>query len=106
MIDYMRDRFYFFPYDQDVVDMGGAPKTWNVSVLPANDRFEVTGIWKSLEGQVEFGDQVININGTDLKNFPLSQPEVDKVFDAIEGDEAYIIVLKGGKEKTVKIRKE
>ena len=106
MIDYMRDRFYFFPYDQDVVDMGGAPKTWNVSVLPANDRFEVTGIWKSLEGQVEFGDQVININGTDLKDFPMSQPEVDKVFDAIEGDEAYIIVLKDGKEKIVKIRKE
>ena len=43
--------------------MGGAPALWNVSILPRNDRFEITTIWDSMKDKVAFGDQVINING-------------------------------------------
>ena len=105
-IDYMRNRFYFFPFEEDVVDMGGTPKNWNVGVLPANNRFEITTIWSSLKGQVEFGDQVVNINGKSLEGLPLSQVEVDNIFNAIEGDESYIVVLKDGVEKKIGIAKE
>ena len=106
VIDYMRKRFYFFPFDLESSDMGGAPKTWNVSVLPANGRFEITTVWDSMKNIVSFGDQVVDINGTDITGFPMSQPEIDRVMDAIKGDTAYIIVLKDGKKKKVEIRKE
>lgn len=106
VLDYMRKRFYFFPFDDTVQDMGGAPKTWNVGILPANERFEVTTVWESMKGEVSFGDQVVDINGTSLANLPMSQLEIDKIMDAIEGDTGYIIVVKEGKEKKIEIRRE
>ncbi|MCQ4873301.1 retropepsin-like domain-containing protein [Butyricimonas paravirosa] len=106
VIDYMRNRFYFFPFDTRDTDMGGVPKTWNVSILPANERFEITRIWDSMKDVVAFGDQVVDINGTDITGFPMSQPEIDRVMGAIEGDRAYIVVLKDGKRKKVEIKRE
>ena len=106
VIDYMRNRFYFFPFDSEIADLGGAPKTWNVSILPANERFEITTVWDSMKDVVTFGDQVININGTDITGFPMSQPEVDSVMNAIRSDVGYIVVLKDGKKEKIEIRRE
>lgn len=103
VIDYMRNRFYFFPYDQAVIDAGGVPRTWNVGILPVKGHFEVTTVWDSLKGQVAFGDQVVNINGKELSDVAQNQMEVEAILDAIEGDSAYIIILKDGKEKRVEI---
>lgn len=103
VIDYMRNRFYFFPYDQAVIDAGGAPRTWNVGILPVKGHFEVTTVWDSLKRQVAFGDQVVNINGKELSGVAQNQMEVEAILDAIEGDSAYIIILKDGKEKRVEI---
>lgn len=105
-IDYMRNRFYFFPFDSEIADLGGAPKTWNVSILPANERFEITTVWDSMKDVVTFGDQVININGTDITGFPMSQPAVDSVMNAIRSDVGYIVVLKDGKKEKIEIRRE
>ena len=106
VIDYMRNRFYFFPFDSEIADLGGAPKTWNVSILPANERFEITTVWDSMKDVVTFGDQVININGTDITGFPMSQPAVDSVMNAIRSDVGYIVVLKDGKKEKIEIRRE
>lgn len=106
VIDYMRNRFYFFPFDSEIADLGGAPKTWNVSILPANERFEITTVWDSMKDVVTFGDQVININGTDITGFPMSQPAVDSVMNAIKSDVGYIVVLKDGKKEKIEIRRE
>ena len=106
VIDYMRNRFYFFPFDSEIADLGGAPKTWNVSILPANERFEITTVWDSMKDVVIFGDQVININGTDITGFPMSQPAVDSVMNAIRSDVGYIVVLKDGKKEKIEIRRE
>ena len=106
VIDYMRNRVYFFPFDSEIADLGGAPKTWNVSILPANERFEITTVWDSMKDVVTFGDQVININGTDITGFPMSQPAVDSVMNAIRSDVGYIVVLKDGKKEKIEIRRE
>ena len=106
VIDYMRNRFYFFPFDVGVTDMRGMSKIWNVGILPINERFEITTVWDSMKDVVSFGDQVIDINGTDITGFPMSQPEIDRVMNAIEGDVAYIVILKDGKKKKVEIRRE
>lgn len=107
MIDYIRNRFYFFPFEPDAVtEMGGPQKTWNVDILPANAHFEITTVWESIKDAVAFGDQVIDINGTDITSFPMSQLEINKVMEAIEGDTAYIIVLKDGKKKKIEIHRE
>ena len=106
VIDYMRNRFYFFPFDSEIADLGGAPKTWNASILPANERFEITTVWDSMKDVVTFGDQVININGTDITGFPMSQPAVDSVMNAIRSDVGYIVVLKDGKKEKIEIRRE
>ena len=94
VIDYMRERFYFFPYGEEIVDAGGAPKTWNVGILPVKGHFEVTIVWDNLKDQLEFGDRVVNINGKNLSSVAQSQLEIDALLDAIEGDSAYIIILK------------
>ena len=106
IIDYMRRRFYFFPFEEGKTDMGGAPALWNVSILPRNDRFEITTIWDSMKDKVAFGDQVININGTSLDDCPMSQMAVEDIMNAIPGDTGYIIVKKDNQEKKIEIRKE
>lgn len=106
IIDYMRNRFYFLPFATGASDVGGAPKTWNVGILPANERFEITTVWDSMKDFVSFGDQVIDINGTDITGFPMSQPAVDSVMNAIQEDVGYIVVLKDGKKKKIEIRRE
>lgn len=82
--------------------MGGAPALWNVSILPRNDRFEITTIWDSMKDKVAFGDQVININGTSLDDCPMSQMAVEDIMNAIPGDTGYIIVKKDNQEKRLK----
>ena len=106
IIDYMRRRFYFFPFEEGKTDMGGAPALWNVSILPRNDRFEITTIWDSMKDKVAFGDQVININGTSLDDCPMRQMAVEDIMNAIPGDTGYIIVKKDNQEKKIEIRKE
>ena len=95
IIDYMRKRFFFLPFEKGKTDMGGAPVLWNVSILPRNERFEITTIWDSMKDQVSFGDQVININGTSLSNCPMSQIAIEEIMNAIPGDTGYIIIKKG-----------
>lgn len=106
IIDYMRKRFFFLPFDNEKTDMGGAPTLWNVSILPRNERFEITTIWDSMKDRVSFGDQVININGTSLKNCPMSQISVEEIMNAIPKDTGYIIVKKDNMEKKIEIKKE
>lgn len=106
IIDYMRRRFYFFPFENEVADMGGAPSLWNVSILPRNKRFEVTTVWDSMKDKVDFGDQVIDINGTSLKDCPMSQMAVEDIMNAIPGDTGYIIIRKDNQEKKIEIRIE
>ena len=48
---------------------------------------------------VNFGDQVVDINGTDITKFPMSQPAVDSVMNAIKENVGYIVVLKDAKKE-------
>ena len=95
-----------FSFDSEIADMGGAPKTWNVSILPANERFEITTVWDSMKDVVNFGDQVVDINGTDITKFPMSQSAVDSVMNAIKENVGYIVVLKDGQKKKIEVRRE
>lgn len=106
IIDYMRKRFYFFPFEEGKTDMGGAPSLWNVNILPRNGRFEITTVWESMKDEVAFGDEVIDINGTSLKDCPKTQMAMEKIMNAIPEDTAYIIVKKDGQEKRIEIKKE
>lgn len=105
IIDYARNRFYFFPYDDEVQDMGGAPRTWEIGILPVKGHFEVTTVWDSARDRLALGDRVVNINGQDLSGVKQSQLEIDALLNAIEGDRAYVVILKDGKERKVEINK-
>ena len=58
-----------------------------------------------MKDQLEFGDRVVNINGKNLSSVAQSQLEIDALLDAIEGDSAYIIILKEGRERKVEIKR-
>ena len=105
VIDYARDRFYFFPYEDTIEDLSGRLKTWNVGILPVGGHFEITTVWNSVREQVALGDHVIRVDGKDLSGLKQSQFEIDALLDAIEGDSTEIVILKDGKEKKVEIRK-
>lgn len=65
----------------------------------------VTSVWDSAKDRFVLGDQVVNINGRDLSDVKQSQLEIDEIMDAIEGDSAYVVILKDGKEKKMEIHK-
>ena len=105
IIDYMRNRFYFFPYTNETEDLSGMLKDWNVGILPVKGHFEITAVWDSAKDQVALGDEVIRINGKNLSVLKLCQLEVESLLDAVEGDVAEIVILKDGKEKKVEIKR-
>lgn len=106
IIDYMRKRFYFLPFEEGKTDMGGAPLLWNVGILPRSGHFKITTVWDSMKDKVAFGDEVVNINGTSLKDCPNSQLAVEEILNAIPEDTAYIVILKDNKEKKIEIKRE
>ena len=106
VIDYMRKRFYFLPFESTATDLGGAHPTWNVSILPRNERFEITTVWNSMKEKVSVGDEVININGSSLEQCPMSQSAVEEMMNNIPGDTGYIIVRKEGIDTKIEIKKE
>ena len=55
---------------------------------------------------MSFGEEVIDINGISLEGLPMDQTKIDEIMDSIEGDRAYIIVLRNGKKEKIEIRKE
>ena len=57
-----------------------------------------------MKDKVAFGDEVININGTSLKDCPMSQMAVEEIMNAIPGDNGYIIIKKDNQEKRIEIR--
>ena len=59
-----------------------------------------------MKNQVSFGEEVIDINGISLEGLPMDQTKIDEIMDSIEGDRAYIIVLRNGKKEKIEIRKE
>lgn len=105
IIDYMRNRFYFFPFDPQPAELGGAPLAWNVGVLPVKGRFEVTTVWDSMQGKVELGEEVLRINDTDMSAVAPSQLEVERLL----GEEPTALLTlkdKAGKTRQVEIKKE
>lgn len=105
IIDYMRSRFYFFPFDPQPAELGGAPLAWNVGVLPVKGRFEVTTVWDSMQGKVELGEEVVRINETDMSAVAPSQLEVERLL----GEESTALLTlkdKAGKTRQVEIKKE
>lgn len=105
VIDYMRNRFYFFPYESGTEDMTGKLKNWNVGILPVKGHFEITAEWDSAKDLVALGDQVIRVNGKNLSELKQSQLEVEALLDTVEGDVTEIVILKDGKEKKVEIKR-
>ena len=108
VIDYLRGLFYFMPYDDTIPEMK-LKKKWNVSIIPS-DKFEgffLSALWPGFEKQAEFGDKVINVNGRDIGEFPLSESAMKEFMDSIEDDNAYIVVEdKNKKQKRVTIKRE
>lgn len=94
MLDYPRGLFYFFPFDNSITDMGSITKIWDVKVLPIVDHFEVSAVVGHAD--LEIGERVWNINGTELDKLELSEMAVNDIFDQIKQDTAYILV---GKDK-------
>ena len=91
--------FYFLRVDQYKFQFCRMPVSYT-------HLFEITTIWDSMKDTVAFGDEVININGTSLKDCPMSQMAVEEIMNAIPGDTGYIIIKKDNQEKRIEIRKE
>lgn len=91
-IDYPRGRFYFQPYETSTADFANKKQTWNVGILPANQRFEITTIWGTTQPQVEIGDEVTAVNGHDITALPLSEMTIVDIFKELKGQEAELTI--------------
>lgn len=105
MLDYPRGLFYFFPFDNEAIDLSGVTKLWNVKILPIENHFEVTGIIGEID--VKQGEYVWNINGTELtEDTPLSEEYITNLINSVDTDTGYILVGKtAAKTRKVEIRK-
>ncbi|RYG15313.1 MAG: hypothetical protein EOO07_15695 [Chitinophagaceae bacterium] len=104
ILDIPRQMFYFYPFDNQKMDLGGVIKTWNILVLPMTDYFGVGGVWGKIDN-VKFGDTVTHINGKSLKDFPQDQFKIEKLMDEIKEDTSTLTLLKNGKPQVVTIRR-
>ena len=104
MLDYPRSLFYFFPFDNNITDMNEATKIWNVKILPKDGHFEITGIIG--EADFKIGEQVWNINGTDLSSIPLDELTINEIMDSITAETGYLLIgVSKDKTKKVMIKK-
>jgi C-terminal processing protease CtpA/Prc len=84
--------------------LGGVVSTWDITVLPTADHFEIGGVWGDNQ-HIEFGDIVTHIDGKSLKDFPKDQYEIERLMEDIQGDTSTVTLLKNGKEQIVPIRR-
>jgi hypothetical protein len=104
-IDYPRSRFYFQPYDLSAADLSQAPHIWNVGIMPANQRFEVTTVWGTTSPQVKIGDEVIAINGKDITALPLSEMTIVDILREAQGNQAKITVRRDSRKFDITIHR-
>jgi hypothetical protein len=103
-LDYKKKRFYFEPFE--VINKCGLSKVpWQIDFTFQNNKMVVGIIWdRTLEAQINLGDEVLSINGIDiqLKNFgELLQ------FDITDCEELFIELkdIKTGEIKKVEIKR-
>ena len=67
-LDYKKGRFYFYPFDNVNTDeLSEKPPAFNP--VWQNDKLVVGIIWdKSLESQINLGDEIVSINGLSFEN--------------------------------------
>jgi hypothetical protein len=67
-LDYKKKRFYFEPFD-NIITNEPFEMPWTVGFTFQNDKMVVGIIWdKQLESQINLGDEVVSINGIDIKS--------------------------------------
>lgn len=103
IIDYARNRFYFLPFDDSVIESVPLKKSWNISILPMDGMFKISAVWSTIKNTVSFGEQVISINGTTLDGLPLSQLVIDDMMDEIKNDSTEIVLKDPKTDKTRKV---
>ena len=66
-LDYKKKRFYFEPFNN--INTNKPVETpWSINITFQNDKFVVGIIWdKTLESQINIGDEVLSINGIDIQ---------------------------------------
>lgn len=104
ILDIPRHVFYFYPFEDGEIHLGGVISTWDITILPTTDRFEIGGVWGDNQ-HIEFGDIVTHIDGKSLKDFPKDQYEIERLMEDIQGDTSTVTLLKNGKEQIVPIRR-
>jgi len=104
-LDYKKKRFYFEPFDNiNTSELSKLP--WAINTTMQNDKIVVGIIWdKTLEFQINLGDEILSINGMDIRsmNFcELFQLEVSPdVYEFI----AELKDIKTGEPKKVAIKR-
>ena len=67
-LDYKKKRFYFSPFD-NVNTHNLSERPWAISLTIENDKRVVGIIWeKTLESQINLGDEALSINGIDIQS--------------------------------------
>ena len=104
-LDYKKKRFYFEPYDN--VDKNKLSEAWwAVQITIQNDKMMVGIIWdKTLETQINLGDEILSINGIDLQSMDFC--ELLQFENSRSGDELGLVLkdIKTGEVKEVKIKR-
>ena len=83
--DYKKKRFYFEPFDS-ICTSKPVENPWTINYTYQNNKWVVGIIWdKTLESQINLGDEVLSINGIDVQLmnfcelFMLEIPDSDKM---------------------------
>ena len=104
-IDYPRGRFYFQPYEEASADLAKAAPIWDVSILPAHGRFEITAVWEPLTDRLNIGDEVVAVNGKDITRLLLSETTISDIFDRLISSETTITMKRGNQKLDIPVHR-
>ncbi|MEG2277020.1 MAG: retropepsin-like aspartic protease [Odoribacter sp.] len=104
-IDYRRHRFYFEPYSEEAPNL--YQKEWNVIITVMNDQLTAGFIWESMEGQLEGGEKIVEVNGQRFDKVNAYQAMTTHLVN-LSGEEGEIVVIdrKTGEERRLRISRE
>ena len=108
-LDFINKRFYFEAFEYIAKD-GLSERPWAIGTTWQNDKLVVGIIWdKELESQINLGDEILSINGIDIRDIQsMSSSEYSTFYNKTSSNKERIYELKDiktGKIKTVKIKR-
>lgn len=98
ILDFPRSRFFFEPFDKEVVTMKST--AWNIGLTVNNGGLYVSSLWGDKMEQANIGDQVLKIDGEDVPELDFTKTLINGL-ELLRGKKVAELTIKSGDDVKV-----